>query len=134
MEGNVGERGLGERGGRRGVARYIEASVLILLAEHGAHGWELSERLPEVFPLPRSLPDISTLYRVLADLETQGAVRSELVPGDGGGRKVYELTEAGWDLITFWEAQFKEEHVGLGRLLQRFDQVGRRPPAKRRRA
>lgn len=115
----------GERGGRRGTARYIEASVLLLLAEQSAHGWELSERLQEVFPLPQSLPDISTLYRALADLEGQGAVRSELAPGDGGGRKVYELTEVGWDLISFWEAQFKAEQVGLVRLLERFDTIGR---------
>jgi DNA-binding PadR family transcriptional regulator len=130
----MGERGHGERGGRRGVARYIEASVLLLLAEHSAHGWELSDRLREVFPLPRSLPDISTLYRALADLEAQGAVRSELAPGDGGGRKVYELTEVGWDLIAFWEAQFKEEQVGLVRLLERFDEVDRRSRARRPRA
>jgi len=129
----VSERRGGERGGRRGVARYIEASVLVLLAERSAHGWELSERLGEIFPLPQSLPDISTLYRALADLEAQGAVRSELAPGDGGGRKVYELTDVGWDLIAFWEAQFKEEQIGLVRLLERFDAVGRRSRARRRR-
>jgi DNA-binding PadR family transcriptional regulator len=121
----MSEKRHGERGGRRGVARYVESSVLLLLAERAAHGWELSERLQEVFPLPQSLPDISTLYRALADLEAQGAVRSELAPGDGGGRKVYELTEVGWDLITFWEAQFKEERAGLVRLLERFDKIGR---------
>src|SRR5207245_2671127 len=51
MEGPL-ERTHGERGGRRGVARYVEASLLVLLAEQPAHGWELSERLGEVFPLP----------------------------------------------------------------------------------
>ena len=107
--------------------------MLVLLAERSAHGWELSERLGEIFPLPQSLPDISTLYRALADLEAQGAVRSELAPGDGGGRKVYELTDVGWDLIAFWEAQFKEEQIGLVRLLERFDAVGRRSRARRRR-
>lgn len=113
-------------GGRRGVARYIEASVLLLLAERPAHGWEISERLAEIFPLPRRLPDISTIYRTLADLEAQGAVRSELTPGAGGGRKVYSLTDVGWDLIAFWKAQFEEEHVGLARLLEHFAQVSDR--------
>lgn len=113
-------------GARRGVARYIEASVLLLLAERAAHGWEISERLADVFPLPRRLPDISTIYRTLADLEAQGAVQSELTPGVGGGRKVYALTDVGWDLIAFWKAQFEEEHVGLGHLLERFAQVAER--------
>jgi DNA-binding PadR family transcriptional regulator len=49
------------------------------------------------------------IYRALADLEAQGAVRSELTPGDGGGRKVYELTDVGWNLFAFWQRQFKEE-------------------------
>jgi DNA-binding PadR family transcriptional regulator len=123
----------GERGGRRGVARYIEASLLVLLAEHPAHGWELSERLAEIFPLPNSLPDVSTIYRALADLEAQGAVRSELTPGDGGGRKVYELTDVGWDLFRFWEAQFKEEQTGLARLLDQFERTGRQQGGLRRR-
>lgn len=67
----------GERTGRRGVARYIEASRLLLLADRSAHGREFSERLKDVFPLPGSLPDVSTVYRALADLEAQGAVRSD---------------------------------------------------------
>jgi DNA-binding PadR family transcriptional regulator len=121
------------RGGRRGVARYVEASLLLLLAEHSAHGWELAERLPDVFPLSGRLPDISTVYRALADLEAQGAVRSELAPGDGGGRKIYELTDAGWDLFAFWEAQFQEEQVGLVRLLQHFERIGQLRPRQRRR-
>jgi DNA-binding PadR family transcriptional regulator len=127
----VGARGHGERGGRRGVARYVEASLLVLLAEQPAHGWELSERLGEVFPLPNSLPDVSTVYRALADLEAQGAVRSELTPGDGGGRKVYELTDAGWDLFAFWETQFKEEQAGLVSLLEHFERTGRRRARRR---
>ena len=121
----MGEKGPGERGGRRGVARYVEASLLLLLAQGRAHGWELFERLEEVFPLPARLPDISTVYRVLADLEAQGAVRSELTPGEGGGRKVYELTDVGWDLFAFWKALFKEEQTGLVRLLEQFERVGR---------
>jgi DNA-binding PadR family transcriptional regulator len=50
-------------------------------------------------------------------------VSSELTPGDGGGRKVYELTEVGWDLLRFWEAQFTEEQLGLVKLLKVFKQA-----------
>lgn len=114
--------GSGQRRGGRGVVRYVEASLLLLLAERPAHGHELNERLSEVFPLVEQLPDISTIYRSLADLESQGAVTFRWTAGDGGGRKVYELTEAGSDLLAFWGSQFKEEQAGLMRFLDRFDQ------------
>ena len=120
------ERGTGRggrRGGGRGVVRYVEASLLLLLAERPAHGYELNERLGEVFPVPTQLPDVSTIYRALADLEAQGAVTSTWAAGDGGGRKIHELTEVGRDLLGFWAARFEEEQTGLRRFLERFKGV-----------
>lgn len=122
----VGEHGTGrggQRGGGRGVVRYVEASLLLLLAERPAHGYELNERLREVFPVPEQLPDVSTIYRSLADLEAQGAVHSTWTAGDGGGRKVHELTEQGRDLLSFWTARFREEQTGLVRFLEHFERV-----------
>lgn len=118
------EHGTGRGGGRRGrgTVRYIEASLLVMLARQPAHGHELNERLGEVFPLADQLPDISTIYRSLADLEAQGAVSAEWTPGDGGGRKVYQLTPAGKDLLVFWGQRFKEEQAGLQRLLAHFNE------------
>lgn len=113
-----GQRHSTGRGGGRGTARYVEASLLLMLAERPAHGHELNQRLAEVFPLPDQLPDISTIYRSLADLEAQGAVTSQWAPGDGGGRKVHALTEAGTDLLAFWNQRFKEEQAGLVRFLE----------------
>lgn len=112
----MGERRHGQRGGR-GVTRYVEAVLLALLAEGPAHGYDLNERLPGVFPLPGSLPDVSTVYRGLGDLEAQGAVRSNWAGGSGGGRKVYELTDTGEDLLAFWIERFEEEQVGVARFL-----------------
>ena len=105
------------------MARYVEASVLLLLAERPAHGYELNERIREVFPVPEQLPDVSTIYRVLADLEAQGAVHSTWTAGDGGGRKVYELTEVGRDLLSFWAARFQEEQTGLVRFLEHLERL-----------
>lgn len=109
------------------MVRYVEASLLLLLAERPAHGYELNERLREVFPVPEQLPDVSTIYRSLADLEAQGAVRSTWTAGDGGGRKVHELTEMGRDLLAFWAARFQEEQVGLVQFLEHFKRVVDRP-------
>jgi DNA-binding PadR family transcriptional regulator len=112
----VAEQRHGQRGGR-GVTRYVEAVLLGLLAEGPAHGYDLNERLPGLFPLPDSLPDVSTVYRTLGDLEGQGAIRSSWAEGGGGGRKVYELTETGEDLLGFWLERFEEEQAGVARFL-----------------
>jgi len=118
----------GQRGGGRGVARYVEASLLLLLAERPAHGHELNQRLREVFPVPEQLPDVSTIYRSLAELEAQGAVTSTWTAGDGGGRKVHELTEVGQDLLTFWAARFQEEQAGLVRFLEHVERLASHGP------
>jgi len=120
----MGDRQRGQRGSR-GVTRYVEAVLLGLLAEGPAHGYDLNERMPTLFPLPDSLPDVSTIYRVLADLEAQGAIRASWASGAGGGRKVYELTEVGEELLSFWIRRFEEEQVGVARFLERVNVVGR---------
>lgn len=97
----------------------MEAVLLGLLAEGPAHGYDLKERMPTLFPLPDNLPDVSTIYRSLADLEAQGAIRSSWVGGAGGGRKVYELTEAGEEILSFWVKRFEEEQAGVARFLER---------------
>lgn len=139
----MGERRQGQRGGR-GVTRYVEAVLLALLAEGPAHGYDLNDRLAGLFPLPDSLPDVSTVYRALGDLEGQGAIRSAWADGSGGGggRKVYELTEAGDDLLGFWVERFEEEQVGVARFLDavretvrsRADRKPARPTRVRKRA
>ncbi len=107
--------------GRRGEARrYLEPSLLLLLAEKEAHGYELMERLGEVFPRASALPDVSTLYRMLAALEEEGALASRWEGGEGGGRKVYRLTDQGKELLSAWAAAFRDEHSRLGRFLERF--------------
>jgi DNA-binding PadR family transcriptional regulator len=121
------------RGGR-GVTRYVEAVLLGLLAEGPAHGYDLNERMAGVFPLPDSLPDVSTVYRVLGDLEGQGAIRSSWADGSGGGRKVYELTDAGDDLLQFWIDRFDEERAGVARFLTTVRKTVRARAAQRSRS
>ena len=113
-------RGQSHDGGRRagsgrGVHRYTEACLLLLLAE----------RVAEIFPLPDLTPDLSTIYRAIAELEEQGAVRSRWTAGLGGGKKTCELTDDGWRLLRFWEERFRAEQQGLSRFFERFGQAER---------
>jgi len=123
-------RGQPHGGGRRagsgrGVHRYIEACLLLLLAERPGHGYELAERLAAIFPLPDLTPDLSSIYRAIAELEEQGAVRSRWTAGLGGGKKTCELTDDGWRLLRFWEERFRAEQQGLSRFFERFGQAER---------
>jgi PadR family transcriptional regulator len=107
-------------GSGRGVNRYTEACLLLLLAERPGHGYELAERLAEVFPLPDLTPDLSTIYRTIAELEDQGAIQSRWAAGSGGGKKTCQLTDGGWKLLRFWEERFRAEQEGLARFFERF--------------
>ena len=114
-------RSSARRGGSgRGLNRYTEACLLLLLAERPSHGYELAERLAEVFPLPELTPDLSSIYRMIADLEDQGAIRSRWAAGSGGGKKACELTDDGWKLLRFWEERLRAEQKGLARFFERF--------------
>lgn len=112
-----GPEGIGHRGGAR---RYLEPSLLLLLKDKPAHGYELMERVGEIFPRASALPDVSTLYRVLARLEAEGAVSSRWEDGEGAGRKVYSLTEQGREVLAAWVATFRDEHQRLGRFLEKY--------------
>jgi PadR family transcriptional regulator, regulatory protein PadR len=107
-------------GSGRGVNRYTEACLLLLLSERPSHGYELAERLAGVFPVPELTPDLSSIYRVIAELEDQGAIRSTWTSGSGGGKKTCELTEDGRQLLRFWEQRLRSEQEGLARFFQRF--------------
>jgi PadR family transcriptional regulator len=111
---------VGGAGSGRGVNRYTEACLLLLLAERSGHGYELADRLGEVFPLPDLMPDLSSIYRVIADLEDLGAIRSRWTAGSRGGRKACELTDDGWQLLRFWEERLRAEQAGLARFFERF--------------
>lgn len=69
-------------------------SLLLLLAERPAHGYELTERLTE---MGFSAGGTSAVYRELKRLEDDGLVAGtwEAPPSRGPARKVYGLTPGG---------------------------------------
>ena len=72
---------------------FVRATVLLLLLEQPAHGYELLERL-EPFGFHRT--DAGGLYRNLRALENDGLVHSDWRQSAAGpDRHVYEITPAG---------------------------------------
>lgn len=75
---------------QRGV---LATSALAVLAEGGAHGYAVAQRLQAA---GIGAVKGGTLYPVLNRLEEEGAVTSAWQEGEGGpGRKVFTLTDAG---------------------------------------
>ena len=80
------------RGPRRGFFRSgeVRLALLSLLADEPGHGYELMKRLEDRSGgLYRA--SAGTVYPVLQQLEDEGLVRVR----EAGGKKVYELTDAG---------------------------------------
>lgn len=85
------------------IYRFIEPTVLLLLAELGrAHGYELHGRLQD-YALTESTVDRAALYRTLHTLEANGYVRSHWDAGEEApARRTYALTDAGRLHLSEW--------------------------------
>jgi DNA-binding PadR family transcriptional regulator len=86
--------------------RVVQEVLLALLAQSGAHAYELRARLALALgPLAEALNE-GQVYVTLGRLEKSGLIRSERVDRvDRAGRRdrrVYELTEAGRERVLAW--------------------------------
>jgi len=99
------ERGRWHVRGR--VERFLEPTLLLLLAERPAHGYELVDRVSELVPGER--PELGGLYRILRALEEDGLVRSEWDADEPGpAKRRYDLTSTGHELLRAWAKALKE--------------------------
>ena len=105
---------------------YLQACLLLLLAEHPDHGYELTCRL-EPFGLTNA--DTASTYRALRALERESAVTSTWTPSHSGpARRVYRLTAAGHTLLADCCDAMRSTQRRATRYLQRFDSA---PPVQR---
>src|SRR5437588_10235278 len=97
----------GEWAVRARVERFGEASLLLLLSERSAHGYELLEQIAELTGERRI--DMGNLYRVLRALEEDGIVTSEWQEdAPGPTKRIYALTEEGRGLLDGWAGALRE--------------------------
>ncbi|NBC30573.1 MAG: PadR family transcriptional regulator [Spirochaetes bacterium] len=102
---------------------FLQAWLLLLLAEQENHGYELVRHLSEELP-EEMVPDPGVIYRILRRLEQEGAVASTLRSGGGGpARKVYTLTEVGESRLKGWSSTAQERIGLLARFLKRLSRV-----------
>jgi PadR family transcriptional regulator len=108
---------------RARVERFGEPTLLLLLREGPAHGYELLDRLPELVPDERI--DMGNLYRVLRSLEEEGIIRSEWdADAPGPAKRIYELTDDGRALLDSWAAALRGAAETIEMFLARYEAKG----------
>ncbi len=97
---------------------FLRPSLLLLLREQPAHGYELLERLR---PLGFAGDDPGGLYRALRALERDGLVHSAWEPSQSGpARRIYELTRAGMEELHRRAKSLVRARETLGVFLSRY--------------
>lgn len=125
---NSGQNNFGP-GGRRGGGRrqgiserknrmMIRPSLLTLLNEAPAHGYQLLENIRE---FGAENVDTSVIYRNLARMEDYGWIETTMseTESKGPARKTYKITEEGQDVLRDWIVQLKKRQDEIEKLIER---------------
>jgi PadR family transcriptional regulator len=112
---------------RARVERFGEPTLLLLLSERPAHGYELLEQLAELTGERRI--DMGNLYRVLRALEEDGVVTSEWQDdAPGPTKRIYELTDDGRQLLDGWAEALRTNQELVSSFLDRYEKGGDHVP------
>jgi poly-beta-hydroxybutyrate-responsive repressor len=100
---------------------YLRASLLLLIAESPAHGYDLLEQIKE---LGLSSVDPGGLYRALRVMEQDGLVASWWEHSSAGpARRSYRLTADGVEWLHAWAGALREGRRYLTAYLARYDSI-----------
>jgi poly-beta-hydroxybutyrate-responsive repressor len=90
---------------------YLIAWLLVMLADHSLHGYEITKELNEKFDI---VTDAGTVYRALRQLERDGYISSWWDPKEQGpARRFYALTEAGNKALRMWSEALDQYRTNL---------------------
>jgi PadR family transcriptional regulator PadR len=99
------------------LCSFLQAQLLLLLAEGASHGYDLLGRLerPE---------DPGLLYRTLRLLEAAGYVRSKWeTEGGGPARRLYTITPEGDEYLETWAANVRQIRDRMERFLAQYEHL-----------
>ncbi len=100
------------------VKGLVQPWILLSLAQSPAHGYELLSRL-SLYEL-----DPGGLYRTLRAMEEEGLIRSSWdTAGSGPARRVYALTDVGWEHLRAWAVHLKRLRDELVRFLSTYESL-----------
>jgi poly-beta-hydroxybutyrate-responsive repressor len=99
---------------------FLRPSLLLLLREQPAHGYDLVER---VVALGIDRSDPGGVYRTLRRLEDEGRVRSAWKPSRvGPQRRIYEITRAGMEELHHRAKGIELGHAYVQAFLSRYQE------------
>ncbi len=94
--------------------------ILLSLAQGEVHGYQLLEKLVA----EGIAVDPGILYRTLRSLEEEGAVSSVWnTEGAGPARRVYRLTDSGWELLSIWARFISDLERKLSNFLSSYERI-----------
>lgn len=100
---------------------YLRASLLLLIGEAPAHGYDLLEQIGQ---LGLRNVDPGGLYRALRVMEQDGLVASWWEHSSAGpARRSYRLTEDGVEWLHAWAGALREGKRYLTAYLERYDTI-----------
>ncbi|MBJ6752752.1 helix-turn-helix transcriptional regulator [Geomonas anaerohicana] len=107
---------------RKQQYRHLPAFILLALAEEPIHGGAVLNVLSQRIPLFK--PDSAAVYRTLQQLEDEAQVVSSWdTSGSGPARRVYRLTQAGWDKLEGWREDIEMRMANLRYFLDTYAEV-----------
>jgi PadR family transcriptional regulator PadR len=102
------------------IRSFLQPRLLLLLVQKPAHGYELMERLGQDEDGLMAGPAL--LYRTLRHLEEEDLVRSSWdTQGHGPARRVYEITDEGYDYLHAWVVNIRRTRERLERFLAEYE-------------
>lgn len=100
---------------------YLRASLLLLIGEAPAHGYDLLDHIGQ---LGLRSVDPGGLYRTLRVMEDDGLVTSWWEHSVAGpARRTYALTHEGVEWLHAWAGALRESHRYLSAYLGRYDRI-----------
>lgn len=100
---------------------YLRASLLLLIGEAPAHGYDLLDHIGQ---LGLRSVDPGGLYRTLRVMEDDGLVTSWWEHSVAGpARRTYALTDEGVEWLHAWAGALRESHRYLSAYLGRYDRI-----------
>lgn len=102
--------------------RHLPAFILLVLTNGSAHGGAVHSALSKM--LPNYKADTGAVYRTLLEMEQNGEIQFEWdTPASGPARKVYHLTQLGWDKLDSWKMDIEERLEYLNIFLNTYNQL-----------
>lgn len=102
----------------KSLPRLLRPGIMALLAQGGAHGYQIAQCLSSMRMFAGREPDHPGIYRALRDMVDEGLVTMSWETSEvGPARKVFALTRAGENCLNNWLTTLGDYRDAINELL-----------------